>query len=200
MPRADLEGDLVRPVYAMLGKISSGRLADTLHALETTARQWIAEQTERIAVLATRVEIAAEMRYDGQGYDVTVPLDRAWLADGDIDRVSAAFHTAHRATYGHANESAQIWLKELRAHVVGEMPKPRLAPIQSATIGAATSRSVRLFGQTVSATVIDRSALTGTIMGPAIINQMDTTTLVPPGWQARRIDAGALVLERKNAQ
>ena len=81
-----------------------------------------------------------------------------------------------------------------------EMPKPRLAPIQSATIGAATSRSVRLFGQTVTATVIDRSALTGTIMGPAIINQMDTTTLVPPGWQARRIDAGALVLERKNAQ
>jgi N-methylhydantoinase A len=35
-----------------------------------------------------------------------------------------------------------------------------------------------------------------TIPGPAIINQMDTTTLVPPGWQTRRIAAGALVLER----
>jgi N-methylhydantoinase A len=199
--RADLEGDLVRPVYAMLGKIAPARLADMLHALETTARQWIAEQTARIAVLATRVEIAAEMRYDGQGYDVTVPLDRAWLADGDIDRVRAAFHAAHRATYGHANESAHIWLKELRAHVVGQMPKPRLAPIQSAATGTSTaSRPVRLFGQTFTASVIDRSAFAGAIAGPAIINQMDTTTLVPSGWEARRIGAGALVLERKTAQ
>ncbi len=42
--------------------------------------------------------------------------------------------------------------------------------------------------------VIERSALEGTVAGPAIINQMDTTTLVPPGWQAfRRVAAGALV-------
>ncbi len=88
---------------------------------------------------ATRTEIAAEMRYDGQGYDVTVPLDRAWLAEGDTARISAAFHAAHRATYGHANEAAQIWLKELRAHVVGEMPKPRLAPLL-APISSASRR------------------------------------------------------------
>ena len=44
--------------------------------------------------------------------------------------------------------------------------------------------------------MIERSALRGTVAGPAIINQMDTTTLVPPGWQARRIESGALVLER----
>ena len=61
-----------------------------------------------------------------------------------------------------------------------------------------TTRPVRLFGQTFAAAVIDRSAMgaDGTIAGPAIINQMDTTTLVPPGWQARRVAAGALVLER----
>ncbi len=139
------------------------------------------------------------MRYDGQGYDVTVPLDRAWLADGDIACVGAAFHAAHRATFGHANEEAQIWLKELRAHVVGETPKPRLAPLLAPIAGAATAtRPVRLLGRTFSAAVIDRSAMAtdATIAGPAIINQMDTTTLVPPGWQARRIAAGALVLER----
>jgi N-methylhydantoinase A/oxoprolinase/acetone carboxylase beta subunit len=48
--------------------------------------------------------------------------------------------------------------------------------------------------------VVDRSALEGTVAGPAIINQMDTTTLVPPGWQARRIGAGALVLQRAGTQ
>ena len=195
--RADLEGDLVQPVYTMLGKVAPTRLAELLNGLETTAQQWIATQTERIPCSATRTEIAAEMRYDGQGYDVTVPLDRAWLLDGDIARVSAAFHEAHRATYGHANEHAQIWLKELRAHVVGEMPKPRLAPLQATTDAtSATTRPIRLLGQSFIASVIDRAALEGIIAGPAIINQMDTTTLVPPGWQARRIAAGALVLER----
>lgn len=196
--RADLEGDLVQPVYAMLSNLAPGRLAEPLRGLEATARQWIATQTEQIPAVATGTSITAEMRYDGQGYDVTVPLNRAWLADGDIARIGAAFHVAHRATYGHANERAQIWLKELRAHVVGEMPKPRLAPVQIATGNtAASSRSVRLFGRTLTALVIDRSALRETIAGPAIINQVDTTTLVPSGWQARPIDAGALVLERK---
>jgi N-methylhydantoinase A len=195
--RADLEGDLVQPVYTMLGKVAPARLSDMLRSLETTAQQWIATQTERISCSATRTEIAAEMRYDGQGYDVTVPLDRAWLLDGDIARVSAAFHEAHRITFGHANESAQIWLKELRAHVVGEMPKLRLAPLQAKTMAASGStRTLRLFGRAFTATVIDRAALEGTVAGPAIINQMDTTTLVPHGWQARRIGAGALVLER----
>ena len=195
--RADLEGDLVQPVYAMLGKVAPAHLSELLHALESTAQQWIAMQTERIPCSATRTELAAEMRYDGQGYDVTVRLDRAWLLDGDIRRISAAFHEAHSATYGHANEGAQIWLKELRAHVVGEMPKPRLAPLQ-ATLAASkhATRPLRLLGQNFTASVIDRGALKGMIAGPAIINQMDTTTLVPPGWQARRIGAGALVLER----
>jgi N-methylhydantoinase A len=195
--RADLEGDLVQPVYTMMGKLPQERLAELLNGLENTAQQWIAAQTARIPSSGTRTEVAAEMRYDGQGYDVTVPLDRAWLADGDTGRIRAAFHEAHRATYGHANEAAQIWLKELRAHVVGEMPKPRLAPLRSTTGHAhSVTRPIRLFGETIAASVIERSALDATIAGPAIINQMDTTTLVPPGWQARRIAAGALVLER----
>jgi len=144
-----------------------------------------------------RTEIAAEMRYDGQGYDVTVPLERGWLASGDIARIGAAFHEAHRGTYGHANEAAQIWLKELRAHIVGEVPKPPLAPLQvSAGEATVTTRPIRLFGQSLTVAVVDRAAFAGTIAGPAIINQMDTTTLVPPGWQARRIAAGALILER----
>lgn len=199
--RADLEGDLVQPVYTMLYKLAPGRLAELLRDLESTAQQWISTQTERIPVISTRTEIAAEMRYDGQGYDVTVPLDRAWLAAGDVARVSAAFHDAHRATYGHASEAAQIWLKELRTHVVGTMPKPRLAPLQGSTGHTfSETRQLRLFGQSMGASVVDRSALEGTAAGPAIINQMDTTTLVPPGWHAHRIGAGALVLERIGRQ
>jgi N-methylhydantoinase A/oxoprolinase/acetone carboxylase beta subunit len=77
------------------------------------------------------------------------------------------------------------------------MPKPRLVALSEAVTAAGpATRPVRLLGRVFTASVIERSALRGTVIGPAIINQMDTTTLVPPGWQARRIESGALVLER----
>jgi N-methylhydantoinase A len=140
------------------------------------------------------------MRYDGQGYDVTVPLMAAWLNSGDFGRLRAAFHAAHRATYGHANETAEIWLKELRAHIVGATTKPLIVPLRSDATGAGEgSRMVRLSGREVAAQVHDRAALgVGQhLAGPAIVNQMDTTTWIPPGWEAHVVPSGALVLERK---
>ena len=151
--RADLEGDLVEPVYERLGALDATALPRLTADLQARAAAWIAEQTASLAVTGTRIELAADMRYDGQGYDVTVPLDAAWLAAGDIARLRAAFHDAHRATYGHANENAEIWLKELRAHIIGAMPQPRIVPLRepplqpSAAGGGGDSRPVRLFGR-----------------------------------------------------
>jgi len=57
---------------------------------------------------------------------------------------------------------------------------------------------VRLFGREVAVQVHERAELgTGRrIAGPAIVNQMDTTTWIPPGWTASVVPSGALVLER----
>jgi N-methylhydantoinase A len=167
--------------------------------LQARAAAWIAEQTAMLTVTGTRVELAADMRYDGQGYDVTVPLDEAWLMSADFARIRVAFHAAHRATYGHANETSEIWLKELRAHITGTTPKPRIIPLRhQAAASAAETRTVRPFGREVGAAVHDRAALGvgHRLAGPAIVNQMDTTTWIPPGWGAHVVPSGALVLER----
>jgi N-methylhydantoinase A len=197
--RADLEGDLVQPIYERLGDLPAATLAGACRTLQSRAQEWLADQTASLAVRETRVEIAADMRYDSQGYDVTVPLAAQRLVEGDFDRLRSAFHAAHRATYGHANEAAEIWLKELRAHVTGATPKPRFIPIRPASGGAATAtRSFRLFGEGFTATVYERADLHAgqSISGPAIINQMDTTSLIPQGWQAHIATSGALVLTR----
>src|SRR5205085_515671 len=135
--RADLEGDLVEPVYERLGALDGATLARIVGGLQARATEWIAEQTRALAVTGTTVELAADMRYDGQGYDVTVPLQADWLSGGDFDHIRAAFHAAHRATYGHANENAEIWLKELRAHITGATPKPRIVRLRSEAAPAA---------------------------------------------------------------
>ncbi len=198
--RSDLEGDLVEPVYERLGALDVPALARITGQLQSRAAAWIAEQTAALAVTGTRIELAADMRYDGQGYDVTVPLSGEWLAGGDFGHIRAAFHAAHRATYGHANETAEIWLKELRVHITGATPKPRIVSLRSdaATPGAEATRVVRLFGREVGASVRERAGLgvDQRIAGPAIVNQMDTTSWIPEGWQASVVPSGALVLER----
>ena len=199
--RSDLEGDLVEPVYERLGALDSAALARITAGLQRRAMEWIAEQTRALAVTGTTIELAADMRYDGQGYDVTVPLDPAWLSGGDLERLRAPFHAAHRTTYGHADESAEIWMKELRAHITGATPKPRIVPLRSeAPTGSAEARrNVRLFGRKVEASVHERTGLGvgERLAGPAIVNQMDTTTWIPEHWQASVTPSGALVLERR---
>jgi N-methylhydantoinase A len=197
--RADIEGDLVQPVYRRLHSLSPDALTQRFRALADQAQSWVLAQTAQLPVSEVRVEYAADMRYEGQGYDVTVAFETSWLERGDADAIAAAFHVAHRSVYGHANEQAEVWMKELRAHITGVMPKARVvAAPDEAAVQVPTTRPIRLFGRTFDAQVVGRAALGDgrVLVGPAIVNQMDTTTLIPPGWNARIVRSGALALAR----
>jgi N-methylhydantoinase A len=196
--RANIEGDLVRPVYARLHAVSGAELSDAYRALGDEAATWIASQSAGAGVETTAVSYAAEMRYEGQGYDVAVALEEGWLAGGDRERIAAAFHAAHRAVYGHATEANEVWLKELRVHITGAIPRVRLRAVREDDDAPAAQRPVRLGAHIVEAAVLGRSAVAAdaVVPGPAILNQMDTTTLIPPGWSARLARSGALILSR----
>ncbi|HUB44645.1 MAG TPA: hydantoinase/oxoprolinase family protein [Acetobacteraceae bacterium] len=198
--RADIEGDLVHPLYARLHELPAATLADAYRALAQDAAAWIAEQGDA-GLTATRFSYAADMRYEGQGYDVAVDLDEALLANGDRDRIATAFHAAHRATYGHATEENEVWLKELRVHIVGTMPRQRVRAVRDDAPEPRTTRMVRLLGRECAATVVSRAELRAddTLAGPAIVNQMDTTTLIPPGWTASLAPSGAMILRYAGA-
>ncbi len=196
--RANIEGDLVRPLYARLHVVTAAGLADSYRALRDAAAAWIAAQSTGSGVETTDVTYVAEMRYEGQGYDVAVALDEDWLVTGDRERIAAAFHEAHRAVYGHATEANEVWLKELRAHITGTVPRPRLRAARDNDDTPRSKRPVRLGARVIEATVLGRNVVTkdAAVLGPAILNQMDTTTLIPPGWQARLAPSGALILSR----
>ena len=87
----------------------------------------------------------------------------------------------------------------MRAHITGRTPKPRILPLRSEAAGISDgTRTVRLFGREVSASVHERAGfgIGQRIAGPTIVNQMDTTTWIPEGWSAQVVPSGALVLER----
>ncbi len=161
-------------------------------ALRTEAAAWFDE--ERVPAADRGLEDIALMRYEGQGGELAV----AWAGNGAA--TTAAFDAAHQALYGFTL-NAPIELVTLRVEATGRLPPPVIAA-PAAVAGAATgSRIVHFASGTQNATVFDRASLPpcATFAGPAILTQLDATTLVPPGWTGAVHPSGALILRRDQA-
>ena len=105
-----------------------------------------------------------------------------------LDAAIAAFHAKHELTYGHANRAEPVQLVNLRLSAVGRLPGLKLAQPGDPADARVRERDV-WFAATgfVSTPVHWRPGLVAgaVVSGPAIIEAVDSTTVVPPGWTAR---------------
>ncbi len=137
------------------------------------------------------VERSAEVRYAGQSWTLAIP----WPTRGTI---AAAFTAAHRARYGFV-ASDEVVVETLRVRAAGEPPAPAPHAPPAAAAGVGGVAPVILDdGAAAQAPIIDRSALArgASLVGPAVIVQLDATTWLPPGWQAAVAPSYDLVLTR----
>ncbi len=196
---ADIEGDLIVPMYVKATTLPDAELIAAGARLRDQIEAWLDVQREAVEVLAVNIDFSCDMRYDGQGFDLTVSVDDATLRAGDVARVLADFHLRHELTFGHAEPDADVWCKELRAHVVGVIRKPTAAPtVPSAGNPDSDTRHVSLGATDGEVPVLDRAALEPAAQfdGPAIIEQLDTTTYVPAGWHLAQHQSGHLILTK----
>ncbi len=140
-------------------------------------------------------EWALDLRYVGQSYEITVP------AASSLAETVRRFHRMHRRRYGHAEPDAPVEIVAVR--VRARLPRRRAAPPPVPPAPAdATPRPEghqrAWFGRWLDVPVFDRASLLAghRLRGPAIVCQMDATTLIPPGWHGRVDTFGNLVLER----
>jgi len=143
---------------------------------------------------AARVERAADLRYAGQSFELEVdagaPVDLAALAE--------RFHAAHERTRGYRMDEA-VELVTLRSQAVVSGPD---LPIGSESGGDPVlgEREVAFGeeGDRVSTPIYDRTGLDpgSEFAGPAIVEQAESTTVVPPNWDARVRPDGTLLLTR----
>lgn len=196
---AHIEGDFIRPVYQTTDLVSSDEIHVKYEDLKRQATEWL-EQEQRARHISNRtMTFSADMRYLGQGYDITIDLDPVWLSEGNTDSIVTRFHEVHESLFGYLDTSSRISIRELRIHVVGETVGPKIAKYEG---GSPTStpglRSIRLGGQTLTAEVFDRSELTANVEleGPALIEQSDSTTIVPPMWTATVHPLGDIYVAR----
>jgi N-methylhydantoinase A len=187
---ADLKADFSRTL-PKAGHVDLGLARSIYLELERQADDWLA--AENVASADRQRSRVALMRYHGQGGELAV----GWV-DGVVE-IEAAFAAAHEALYGFALD-APIELVTLRVEARGRMPPPPRPSLAKGS-GARPTGSTRIHFASGAANVAVYDRLTlgaGDRMdGPAIVCQLDATTLVQPGWEAEVDASGALLLKQR---
>ena len=192
-PRQLLVGDSV-------GAFDAAALREQYDALRAELAEWLERHGAGSGPATFRH--AADMRYVGQSYEIEVPVEVAWLVPGGGAALLAAFHQAHERAFGHAD----------RRGAGGDREPPGATPCR-APAGAArrdpgaarrpaprATRRIWLDGRPTEARVFDRAALGrgARLAGPAIVEQPDTTVLVPSGHVGEVDRFGNLILRRED--
>jgi N-methylhydantoinase A len=193
---ADVRRDDVRTLHRPLAALTPGELRAVCAELEGRARRWLHEDAPPVG--SSVLGLSADIRYVGQAFEIEVPVEPAWLDDGSLDRLRQAFHTLHERLYAHADPEADVELIDLRATLTGTTPKPALRELDRATTPAdpAGRRAIHYRRERHEAAVYRRTDLRAghALEGPAIVEQDDTTTLLPAGFRAEVDRLGNLVI------
>jgi N-methylhydantoinase A len=196
---SDLKRDYVRTVYVTTADADPAALEAAFAALEKAGAAMLARAN--VPAAQRHFERSVDARYARQSYELAVPVPAGPLARARIAQIAEAFHDLHRRTYGHDNRSEPVQLVNVRVTAIGAIPPlaVRDAPAAAGSDAVKTRRSLwfRATGE-IDAIVLDRARMPAGMVakGPAVIESLESTILVPPGWHARMDEDGFVVLKR----
>jgi N-methylhydantoinase A len=148
-----------------------------------------------------RFERSVDARYERQSYELTVPVPAGPIDQTTLQEIAETFHLRHLHTYGHDNRGEPVQIVNIRLAAIGMIPPLVIRDIPAEPNAAAVkSRRQLWFHETgdVDAPIYDRKGLSVglEVVGPAVIESLESTILVPPGWQATMNEDGFMVLTR----
>jgi N-methylhydantoinase A len=158
--------------------------------------------TEGMGHASISFERQVDMRYVGQSYELSIPLAEDEIEEALV-RVLQRFHEEHERAYGFAAPDEPVEFVTLRLTAVGSIAKPKLRELAERS-GNVTPRAVRQVYFAEGGGFVDcpsynryRLAAGGLIEGPAIVEEMDSTTLIHPGFRAEVDRYGNLLIRIK---
>ena len=197
MLQADSRHDLVMNFYSKLRSIDKVKFEEGVKKLEAEAKQILTQ--EGITSKDMVIQPAADLRYVGQEYTVTVEWDPTLAIDGVLSSLTELFESQHLVRYGHNNPGEDIELVNIRLSGIGLARKSKISDSGS-PISSVTSGTQKTFfdGSWHEATIYWRDSLEigSKTVGPATILENDCTTTIPPGWHAKMVSGRHLILER----
>ena len=197
---ADLRADFSATARRNLMPDNIKMFSSLMAKLEADAHAWL----ERENVPAARRSLlrSADMRYPLQNYEINVPLpggviDKRWLA-----RACAAFHKDHERLYGYCDLDENVQLVNLRVAAVGRTKHAKAPTIpaggRSPKAALKANRLVHFqeLGDFVNCPIYEREKLRAgnRLTGPAVIEEADSTIIVPPSFVANIDSHGRIVM------
>jgi N-methylhydantoinase A len=178
----DIEHDFTRTYLALWSQVEQPALSQAFRELEEQAAATLGHEGLSMDQVSWRR--AVDMRYRGQSYALTIPLEeREAQAPADA---AQAFETEHERTYGHRPRGAPVELVSLRLRAI--VPRPRPALRASADEHRAPQASEAWFGEQRCMTPVWTRDMLGAAQapGPLLVEQYDSVIVVPPGSSASR--------------
>jgi N-methylhydantoinase A len=197
---ADLRHDFVRTLNRPLDVVDMAAVHGVLAEQEAEGQRLIA--AEKITLMAVEAEYSADMQFVGQTHLLRVPLPHASPTRAEMQ---ALFETAYHARFRVDLPNIRANLVNLNVSVTGRRPELDLGrlidPAGRLEIASVKDERPVWFGEWVDVPVYwrDHLPLDLALLGPAIIEQMDTTTLVEPGCLVTSDADGNLIIEVQHA-
>jgi N-methylhydantoinase A len=160
------------------------------------AETWANAQGDELADAV--VWVAADMRYVGQAYELEIELSQLG-SERKAENLSALFHAAHTHAYGFPDDESSVEVMNIRLSVVRQLPTLPAYAVETAAdkLHPVGKRPVFWNDETIEAAVFSRADMKAghVIMGPAIVEQQDTTTWLSPHWNGQVLRSGSLRLQ-----
>ena len=195
---SDISSDYVRSHFADAGQESWLGMLGLFDEMTREADAWLVR--EGVPPARRCFKRIIDARYVGQNFEVKVDGDG--LGPDDLATVAERFHEAHAREYGYALRDRALELVTCRLQAIGEVPKAPQARVEGGpSLAAAEIGRRRMYVDGthgwMDAVVYQRERLpVGTAFaGPAVVNEMSSTTLIFPG-QVARIDAWGNLIVR----
>jgi N-methylhydantoinase A len=176
---------------------------DAVNDLQALADALLAEgraqlERDRVSGSDRRFALAMDMRYAGQAYEITVPVDGVDVSAATVDASARRFHEMHEAQYAHSNSDERPEVVTLRVSAIGKLRHPAGNSLEPGEPPQPKSRRGAFFdGHWVDTAVYARDSIGAgaRIQGPALVEEAYATTVLPAGWQLHCTDTGELVAE-----
>ena len=193
---SDIRHDHVRTFRLALDAADLSAIEPGFASMEADARSAMMDEGMDPGRITTAR--AAGMRYLGQSWDLIVRLPDGSDAVAEMEQL---FHEAHEQRFGY-RAADPVEIVSLRVSAIGQVAKPELgAWAVAGTLASALreTRSAYFSGQELPVPVYlrDRLPCRARLEGPAIIEEMGSVTIVPPGWRAEVGRLGELQLTRR---
>ena len=202
---ADFRHDYVRTVLWKQQQASLDQFKAQLREMQSAALAQM--KREGVASDLVAFVTASDLRYEGQGFSLPVTFDLEEMSGWtDLDPLIQRFHQRHQETYGYHDEQAAAEVVNLRLAAIGRLAPATLVrlPRRQPDPGPALegTREIYVEGRFTEANLYRRSGLGwgSVVAGPAIVEQLDSTTLILPGQRAETDEFGNLMITWESRQ